>query len=150
VDLMGWEALTAVSVAVLALMSVVLTIALVVWVRDLGRLLDRLDAFTRVLERDGPPLLSAARSVTEDATRVVAGVREEVDQIVATSRDLRGRVSDAAGALGDRVRDLEAVLDVLQEEVEETALDVAGALRATRRGASLLRGLKRAFLKGRG
>jgi len=80
---------------------------------------------------------------------MVAGVREEVDQLVATSRDLRGRVSDAAGALDDRVRDLEAVLDVLQEEVEETALDVAAALRATRRGASLLRGLKRVFLRGR-
>ena len=146
---MGWEALTAVSVAVLALMSAVLTIALMVWLRDLGRLLDRLDAFARVVERDGPPLLSAARSVTEDATRVVGSVREEVDQIVATSRDLRTRVSGAAGALDDRVRDLEAVLDVLQEEVEETALDVAAAFRATRRGASVLRGLKRAFLKGR-
>lgn len=146
---MGWEALTAVSVAVLALMSVVLAIGLVLWLRDLTRLMDRLDAFARVLERDGPPLLNAARSVAEDATKVVGSVRGEVDQLVATSRDLRSRVSGAAGALEERVRDLEAVLDVLQEEVEETALDVAAALRATRRGASLLRGLKRAFLRGR-
>ena len=146
---MGWEALTAVSVAVLALMSLLLTIALLLWLRDLGRLRDRLDAFMQVLERDGPPLLSAARSVASDATRVVGSVRDEVDQIVAISRDLRQRVSGAAGALEERVRDLEAVLDVLQEEVEETALDVAAALRATRRGASLLRGLKRVFLRGR-
>lgn len=146
---MGWEALTAVAVAVLALMSVVLTIALVLWLRDLGRLMVRLDAFAQVLERDGPPLLNAARSVAEDATKVVGSVRGEVAQLVATSRDLRTRVSVAAGALDERVRDLEAVLDVLQEEIEETALDVAGALRATRRGASLLRGLKRAFLRGR-
>lgn len=146
---MSWEALTAVSVTVLALMSVVLTVALALWLRDLGRVLDRLEGFAKVLERDGPPLLSAARSVTEDATRVVGGVRDEVEQIVATSRDLRKRVSGATGALEDRARDLEAVLDVLQEEVEETALDVAAALRATRRGASLLRGLKKAFLKGR-
>jgi methyl-accepting chemotaxis protein len=132
------------------MMSVVLTIALVLSQRGVGRLLDRLEAFARVLERDGPPFLSAARSVAEDATQLVGNVREEVDQIVATSRDLRARVSGAADALDDRVRDLEAVLDVLQEEVEETALDVAAALRATRRGASLLRGLKRAFLKGRG
>jgi len=87
--------------------------------------------------------------VANDATRVVGSVRDEVEQIVATSRDLRTRVSGAAGALEERVRDLEAVLDVLQEEVEETALDVAAALRATRRGASLLRGLKRVFLRGR-
>jgi len=146
---MGWEALSAVSVAVLALMSLVLTVALALWLRDLGRLLDRLDAFAQVLERDGPPLLSAARSVADDATRAVGSVRSEVEQIVATSRDLRSRVNGAASALEERVRDLETVLDVLQEEVEETALDVAAALRATRRGASLLRGLKRAFLRGR-
>jgi len=114
---MAWDALTAVSVAVLALVSVVLTVAMMVWLRDLGRLLDRLDAFARVLERDGPPLLSAARSVAEDATRVVGSVREELDQIVATSRDLRTRVSGAAGAMEERVRDLEAVLDVLQERL---------------------------------
>lgn len=146
---MTWEALTAISVAILALMSLVLTVALALWLRDLGRVLDRLDAFARVLEREAPPLLTAARAVADDASRAVGSVRTEVEQIVTTSRDLRGRVSGAAGALEERVRDLEAVLDVLQEEVEETALDVAAALRATRRGASLLRGLKRAFLRGR-
>lgn len=139
---MGWEAVTAVSVAVMALMFVVLAIAALVSLRDVGRLLDRLEAFAAVLERDGPPMVEAARSV-------VGTVRAEVDQIVATSRELRTRVSGAAGALDERVRDLEAVLDVLQEEVEETALDVAAALRATRRGTSLLGAVKRALFRGR-
>ncbi len=139
---MGWEALTAVSVAVLALMFTVLAVAALLWLRDVRRVLGRVETFAAVLERDGPPLIEAARAM-------VGNVRGEVDQIVATARDVRERVSGAAGALDERVRDLEAVLDVLQEEVEETALDVASALRATRRGTSLLKTLKRAFLRGR-
>ena len=136
---MSWEALTAISVAVLAAMSLVLVTAAALWLRRLGR----------VLDRDGQPLLQAARSVAEDAGTIVRQLRGEVEQIVATSRDVRLKVSGAAGSLDERARDLEAVLDVLQDEVEETALDVAVALRATRRGTSVMRAIKRAFVRGR-
>lgn len=141
---MVWEAVTAISVAVLAAMALVLGLLAAIWLRDLSRLLDRWDGLARALEREAPPLLAAARSVAEDTSRMVAGVRGEVEQLLATSRQLRGRVTRAAGAVEDRVRDLEAVLDLLQEEIEETALDVAATLRATRRGGALLGALKRA------
>ena len=67
--------------------------------------------------------------------------------MVETSRDLRARLQRAADAAEGRLGDLEALLDVLYEEVEETALDVASALRTTRRGASVLSAMKRAFLR---
>ena len=136
---MQWEALTAISVAMLALMSLVLVVLAAVWLGRVGRLLDR----------DGQPLLQAAGSVAEDAGKIVGQLRGEVEQIVATSRDVRLRIGGAAGSLDERARDLEAVLDILQDEVEETALDVAAALRATRRGTSVVRAVKRAFLRGR-
>lgn len=136
---MPWEALTAISVAILALMSLALGAAAMMWLRRLGR----------VLDRDGQPVLQAARAVAEDAGKIVSQLRGEVEQVVAASRALRVRVSGAAESLDDRARDLEAVLDILQDEVEETALDVAAALRATRRGTTVIRAVKRAFLRGR-
>ena len=136
---MPWEALTAISVAILALMSLALGAAAMMWLRRLGR----------VLDRDGQPVLQAARAVAEDAGKIVSQLRGEVEQVVAASRALRVRVSGAAASLDDRARDLEAVLDILQDEVEETALDVAAALRATRRGTTVIRAVKRAFLRGR-
>ena len=136
---MPWEALTAISVAILALMSLALGAAAMMWLRRLGR----------VLDRDGQPVLQAARAVAEDAGKIVSQLRGEVEQVVAASRALRVRVSGAAESLDDRARDLEAVLDILQDEVEETALDVAAALRATRRGTTVMRAVKRAFLRGR-
>jgi uncharacterized protein YoxC len=138
----GWDVLTAVSVAIIALMLVVLVVAALASLRDFGRLARRLEAFTAALERDGPAMLDGARTI-------VNNLRDEVGQIVATSREVRERVKGTAGSLEERVRDLEAVLDVLQEEVEETALDVAAALRATRRGTSLLGAMKRALFRGR-
>jgi uncharacterized protein YoxC len=140
---MGWDAVTALSVAIIALMFVVLAIAALIWLRDAGRLMSRLEAFAAVLERDGPAMLESARTI-------VSSLREEVGQVVATSREVRERIKGTAGSLDERVRDFEAVLDVLQDEVEETALDVAAALRATRRGTSLLGAMKRALFRGRG
>ena len=139
---MGWEAVTAISVAIIALMFVVLAIVALISLRDVGRLLSRLDVFAAVLERDGPAMLESARTV-------VSSLREEVGRIVATSREVRERIKGTAGSLEERARDFEAVLDVLQDEVEETALDVAAALRATRRGTSLLGAMKRALFRGR-
>jgi methyl-accepting chemotaxis protein len=136
---MQWEALTAISVAILAAMSLMLVALVAMW---LGRV-------RRLLDRDGQPLLQAARSVAEDAGKIVSELRDEVEQIVETSRDLRRRAGGAANSLEERARDLEAVLDILQDEVEDTALDVAAALRATRRGTSVIRAVKRAFLRGR-
>ena len=138
----GWEVLTAISVAIIALMFVVLAIAALLSLRDVARLSRRLEGFTAALERDGPAMLDGARSV-------VSNLRDEVSQIVASSREVRERITRTAGSLEERVQDFEAVLDVLQDEVEETALDVAAALRATRRGTSLLGAMKRALLRGR-
>lgn len=139
---MDWAAVSAISVVVIAVLAVALSVNAIVLMRDVRRLLDALD-------RDGRPALLAARSVLEDTGKTVTTVRAEVEQIVGASRELRTRVGAAAGALDERVRDLEVVLDVVQDEIEDTLLDVASVLRSTRRGASVARALKRVFL-GRG
>ena len=76
-------------------------------------------------------------------------IREEVDGFADVSRDVRDRIGDLAESVEERLDDLETVVDILHEEIEETALDIAAALRSTRRGASVVRAVKRVFL-GRG
>jgi methyl-accepting chemotaxis protein len=125
------------------------TIAALFLMRELRRAMERLGDVSRMLEQDGRPALLSVRSAAEEASRVAASVRREVDEVVDASKRIRTQVGDAANRVADRVRDLEVVLDILQEEVEDTALDVAAALRATRRGAGVFRSLKRAIL-GRG
>lgn len=146
---MAWEAVTAISVAVVAILLMALTVRVFAWTRERRRLWDALERLVDVLDREGRPTLLAARGVVDDAGKTVQTIRAEVEQLAGTSRELRTRVTGAADGLEERVRDLEAVLDILQEEVEETVLDVAAALRTTRRGASIAKALKRVFLGGR-
>lgn len=146
---MDWAAVSAISVAIIAVLAVGLSVSAIVLMRDVRRSLESLHRVLDALDRDGRPALLAARSVLEDTGKTVTTVRAEVEQIVGASRELRARVGEAAGALDERVRDLEVVLDVVQDEIEDTLLDVASVLRSTRRGASVARALKRVFL-GRG
>jgi hypothetical protein len=66
---------------------------------------------------------------------------------VDSSKDLRARIRRATNAAEVRLSDLETLLDIVYEEVEDTALDVAAALRTTRRGAGVFAAMKRAFLR---
>ncbi len=141
-----WEAITAISVAVMAVVWALVALSLVSWMRARRRTWEALDRFAEFLEREGIPALVTARGTVQEVGQAVRAVRSEVDGVVELSRELRGRVQDVAASLGERVREVEAVLDVLQEELEETALDLAAVLRTTRRGGSVIRALKRAVL----
>jgi hypothetical protein len=143
---MEWPAvLTAVSTAAIAVLLALPAVASFLLFRELRRAVRALERFGDTVQREVLPAVQSARGVAEQATQIAAKIRGEVDGLVETSEDLRGRVKRAADATEDRLNDLEALLDVLYEEVEDTALDVAAALRTTRRGVSVIGAVKRAF-----
>jgi len=147
---MAWpEVVTAISAVVIALVLLFCGPAYIIYLFTLRRVAMQLAKVTESLERDGKPLIQSARNIVDDAGRAVSNVRGEVDAIVQTSSDVRERIENTVDSVEARLMDLEALLDVVQEEVEETALDLAAALRTTRRGGSLLRKVKRAVV-GRG
>lgn len=147
---MEWPAVvTAISTAAIALLLALPAVASFMLFRELRRAVGALERFGDTIQREVVPAIQSARGIAEQATQIATTVRTEVNGLVETSQDLRGRVTRAADATEDRLNDLEALLDVLYEEVEETALDVAAALRTTRRGVSVLGAVKRVFRRGR-
>jgi uncharacterized protein YoxC len=145
---MGWaETLTALSTAAIALMLAVACLAMAFFLRDLRRLMTDLETLTKTFGQDGKPAIQSFRTLMDDATAVVATVKSEVDGLADTSKGIRKRAERAATSIEDRLRDIEALVDVVQEEVEDTALDVAAALRTTRRGGKLFKRMKRALLR---
>ena len=118
-------ALTALSLAVIALAAVVLAGSAIA--TALG-----MRAFLRAVEHLTGPALSDVRGLIDT-------IRTEADAIAGTSRDIRLRIVKAADAAQDRLGDLGVVLDVMQEEVEDTVLDVAATARNVRRGLSVWR-----------
>jgi len=147
---MGWaEVVTAISTAIIAcgvIVAGVVTAATMSEFRALARAVQRV---VEMLERDARPALDSARRLVDDTQHVVSSVRREAEDIVNSSQDVRERMQRLLHRTEERLQDLDALIDVVQYEVEETALDVAAALRTTRRGGTVLRAMKRAFL-GRG
>lgn len=143
---MEWApAVTAISTAIIALAILAVAFVAVGLIRDLSRLTSVLERFLDVLERDARPVLDQTRLLVTDASRVASKLSAEVEGLADTSKDLRERIVVAVDRVEDRLADADALLDVIQEEVEETVLDVGAALRTTRRGASVLGAMKRAL-----
>jgi len=147
---MGWpEVVTAVSTAIIAVVVLVVGGGLLFLLREIRGLTRVIERVADTLERDAQPVLKAVRNVVEDATGVVDTIKSEAEGFTDTVRDVREGVNGLVVRVEERLQDLDALIDVLQYEVEETALDVAAAMRTTRRGTTVLRAMKRAFL-GRG
>jgi methyl-accepting chemotaxis protein len=135
---MGWaETVTALSTALIAVMLSVVCVVLILLLRTL----------TKTFNKDGKPAIESFRAMVDDATAVVGTVKGEVEGLADTSKGIRKRAERAATSIEDRLRDIETLVDVVQEEVEDTALDVAAALRTTRRGGKLFKRMKRALLR---
>ena len=114
---------SAISLAIIALAAVVVAVASVV--SALG-----IRAFTRALEQLAGPAI-------QDVRQLIGTIKGEADALVGTSRDIRLRILRAADAAEHRLTDLDALVEVVQDEVEGTVLDAAATLRNVRRGLSL-------------
>ena len=110
----------------LAIIAVAATVAAVTSV--LSAL--RLHAFVRALEHLTGPAI-------QDVRLLVGTIKGEADALVDTSREIRLRIVRAADAAEQRLSDLDALVEVVQEEMEGTVLDAAATLRNVRRGLSL-------------
>jgi uncharacterized protein YoxC len=145
---MGWaEVVTALSTAAIAVALVGTCVALIFVLRSVRKLLADLEPLTKKLDEDGKPAIESVRAMIDDASGVVATVKAEVDGLVDTSKGIRKRAERAAVSIDDRLHDIEALVDVVQQEVEDTALDITAALRTTRRGGKLFKRMRRALLR---
>lgn len=123
----GWVGPTiAVSLAIIALACVVMFLGIGLAAMSLRK------AFKAASDRLG------------ELQQLVDRVREEGDAYLATSRRLRGRLDRGIDRVSERAADLDALYDVVQEEVEETALHFASVLRTARMSTAILgRALRR-------
>jgi hypothetical protein len=119
-----WVAVvSAISLALIALAGLAIAAQIHVAGRHMLRLLTTFQSYA------GPAL--------QDIQRLVAAIRTEAEAITGTSQDLRARIVGAADAAQARLGDLNALLDVIQDEVEGATVDFAATVRTIRRGASV-------------
>ncbi len=128
----GWVGPTmAISLAVIAVALGVIAGAIGFAMREAAREMNHLAQVVDSLRTDLAPALGAANILGSEA-----------EELVRASRELRAGVRE-------RVANLQAVYDVLEEEVEETAIEVAVTLRSLRSGAGWFARLRRLLGRGR-
>jgi uncharacterized protein YoxC len=139
----------AISLAVIALSIVGAAIALGIAVLRLSGQVKRIGSVVEGLQDDVTEVVTSARRLIEQGQDLMVVVRNEVGAFTQTSQRLRRKVIKAVDRVEGKLSDLETLYDLVHDEVEDTALDVAAALRSARRGNGMLGRVRRLLVPGR-
>ena len=140
----GWMGpAIAISLMVIAACYLLIGIGLVVAARAVAEREQDLRHELARLRADLAPAIDAVNRLGQKGASVADVAEAEVKEIIATSRQLRGDVQHGINRAKRRLAEFDAVIGVVQEEVEATALDVSGALSAAREGAGMISRLRR-------
>jgi uncharacterized protein YoxC len=121
-----------------AILGVLVSLLLVLLqLRKVGRSLTRV---ARRLEKESAPVMDRARSVAENVEFVTMAVRTDVQKLTSSVSGLNERLREAATRMEDRIQDFNALVELLQKEAEDLALDTAAAVRGVRAGTRSLAG----------
>lgn len=139
----------AISLAVIALALVGVAMAVAVATLGVARQLKRMGTTAESLQDDAAQALKAVRRLTEQGQDLMVLVRHEAGAFAQTSRRMRRKVVRGVDRVEGKLADLETLYDLVHGEVEDTALDVAAALRSVRRGNGMLGRVRRMLVAGR-
>lgn len=136
--------LSVIAVAIVLFAAVTAFLAL----RVVGEVEERKALFTGI-KTDLDETLSGIRQLTAQGQELLGVVRLEAGAFVQTGRRIRRKVNRGVDRVERRLQDLEALYDVVHEEVEESALDMAATLRRVRRGNGMIGRVRRLLVPGR-
>lgn len=145
-----WVAPTvAISLAVLALCFLAMAVAVSLAAFRTAREVKKLGTLVEGLQDEAERTLKGVRRLTEQAQDIMVLVRHEAGAFAQTARRLRRKTVRGMDRIEAKLEDLETLYDVVQGEIEGTALDLATALRSLRQGNGMLGRVKRILVPSR-
>jgi methyl-accepting chemotaxis protein len=123
---------------IVLLLGVGVLIALVLLLLTLRAGIDKLNNTIERLTSDVRPLITSVNDVVADARHVVGRIRTDVERVSDAAGAVTDQLLHAAEVTADRVDDVNAVLDVLQAELEDVAISTVAKVRGISVGARLL------------
>jgi uncharacterized protein YoxC len=140
----GWVGpISAVSLVIIALSFAAIATAAVMIARKASTEIGQLSDELAKLRGELSPALAAMRRVADAGADLSGDIREEVDEYLVVSRGVRKDLQVGLRKFKGKLQDLDALYEVLHEEVEDTALDVAAGLRTVRNGAGMVGRIRR-------
>jgi hypothetical protein len=109
----------------------------------------KLSTLVQGYQDDVTQTLAGLRRLIDQGQDMLVVVRQEVGAFTQTSRRIRRKLVRGVDNIETKLADLETLYDLVHDEVEDTALDVAAALRTSRQGNGMLGRVRRLLVPSR-
>lgn len=134
---------SAIALVIIALAFAAIATAAVMIARKASTEIVQLSDELAKLRGELSPALAALRRVADAGADLSADVRKEVNEYLVVSQGVRKDLERGVRQIKGKLQDLDALYEVVHEEVEDTALDVAAGLRSVRNGAGMVGRIRR-------
>jgi hypothetical protein len=109
----------------------------------------KLSTMIQGYQEDIGQAVAGVRRLSDQGQDLLVLLRQEVGAFTQTSRRIRRKLVRGVDSVEAKLADLETLYDLVHDEVEDTALDVAAALRTSRQGNGMLGRVRRLLVPSR-
>jgi len=129
-----WEKITSVASGVMTITVIILTVALVPAAWNFRKSYKKISDMLDKIYGDVNPLMRHASAIADNVDYITTSIRVDVQQVSQTVAAVNQRLQDALEGAEDRMKQLNALLDVVQEEAESAFVATASTIRGVQTG----------------
>ena len=129
-----WEKITSVASGVMTITVIILTVALVPAAWNFRKSYKKVSDMLDKIYGDVNPLMRHASAIADNVDYITTSIRVDVQQVSQAVAAVNQRLQDAVSGAEDRMKQLNALLDVVQEEAESAFVTTASTIRGVQTG----------------
>jgi uncharacterized protein YoxC len=129
-----WSKVTSVASGVMTITVIILTVALVPAAWNFRKSYKKISDMLDKIYGDVNPLMRHASAIADNVDYITTSIRVDVQQVSQTVAAVNQRLQDALSGVEDRMKQLNALMDVVQEEAESAFVTTASTIRGVQTG----------------
>ncbi|HEY5023047.1 MAG TPA: hypothetical protein VII30_11240 [Gemmatimonadaceae bacterium] len=129
-----WEKVVSVASGVMTITVIILTVALVPAAWNFRKSYKKVSDMLDKIYGDINPLMRHASAIADNVDYITTSIRVDVQQVSQTVAAVNQRLQEAVAGAEDRMKQLNALLDVVQEEAESAFVTTASTIRGVQTG----------------
>jgi uncharacterized protein YoxC len=129
-----WQKVITVASGVMSISIIVLTVALVPAAWNFRKSYKKISEMLDKVYGDVNPLMRHASAIADNVDYISTAMRVDIQQVSQTVAAVNQRLQQAVGLAEDRLNQLNALLDVVQEEAESAFVTTASTIRGVQTG----------------
>jgi uncharacterized protein YoxC len=129
-----WGKITGAASGVMTITVIILTVALVPAAWNFRKSYKKVSDMLDKIYGDINPLMRHASAIADNVDYITTSIRVDVQQVSQTVAAVNQRLQEAVESAEDRMKQLNALLDVVQEEAESAFVTTASTIRGVQTG----------------